>query len=148
MYVAKYNPILPTAAGFIILTSTNKIIKMMSAAAFKPWLAAFQAVILVVAAIAFIMLLVRKHIVATEEVVSIRESCMRNPKEIKIEEMIEARWGVKETGIWTKGKKQFIVGMRNGEEVRLSSLNWLPSKERAHFFDYLRARGVKVVEQA
>jgi hypothetical protein len=120
----------------------------MSASAFKPWLAAFQAVILVVAAIAFIMLLIRKHVVATEEVLSIRESCMRNPKEIKIEEMKEARWGVKESGIWTKGKQQFIVSMRNGEEVRISSLNWLPGKDKVKFFEYLRGRGVKVVEHA
>lgn len=149
MYSVRYNPFLPIAAGLIVVISSNKIILMMKASSFEhPSLIAIQAVILVFATIAIIMLLVRKHIVVTREVVQIRESCMRNLKEIRIEEIEEARWGVKESGTWTKGKQQFTVRMRSGEELHFFSLSWLLRKERNRFFDYLKSRGVRIVEQA
>ena len=147
MYSARYNPFLPVAAGFIVLISANKILRMITATSFKhPTLVVIQSVILVLSAIAFIMLLVRKHIVATEAVLQIRESCMRTPKEININEIKEARWGVKDSGTWTKGRQQFTVSMQSGEKVDFYSLSWLPGKERSRFFDYLKSRGVRIVE--
>jgi len=147
MYSARYNPFFPIAAGLIVIISLNKIIRMMTAPSFEhPSLIAIQAVILVFAAIAIIMLLVRKHIVVTGEVVQIRESCMRKPKELKIEEIEEARWGLKDSGTWTKGKQQFTVRMRSGEDLDFYSLSWLLRKERNRFFDYLKSKGVRIVE--
>ena len=102
--------------------------------------------VLLVTLIATILLLVRKHIVVTSELLCIRESCMRNPKEIKILDIMEARWGVNDSSIWTKGKKQFTIRMKSGENIIFFSLAWLTNKERVRFFDYLKSRGIQIVD--
>ncbi|MDD2541880.1 MAG: hypothetical protein PHH28_12680 [Desulfuromonadaceae bacterium] len=149
MYSIRYNPILPVGAAVISIISINKIMRMTTAppASFNhPSLLVFQGLILILSLVALIMLLVRKHIVATEEVLHIRENCMRTPKEINIQDIKEVRWGVNDSSVWNKGKKQFTVSMKNGEDVNFFSMAWLPNRERIQFFDYLKGKGLRVIE--
>ena len=142
----KYNPIISFAFLLLIIFSINhlrvelynldKTIYLMKAI--------FHIVILSFSVYALMITLRKYHIVVDENKFTIRDRIVDKEKIIDMSSIHSINWTTQKEGIWLRGRKLFVIALKNNQRLKFHSLTWLSKKTRNKLFKRLEQSGIIV----
>ena len=91
------------------------------------------------------MITLRKyHIVVDENKFTIRDRIVDKEKIIDMSSIHSINWTTQKEGIWLRGRKLFVIALKNNQRLKFHSLTWLSKKTRNKLFKRLEQSGIIV----